>query len=131
MAGQLSTRLPFGLRYYANKGHRGSRCNVVTKIRQEFPRGTLFWNEASQIPAAMIATATQSVTCLFLAQFKTTVMTYYRCAGISMQLFQAKDLQGVKRDTRFYFKPEATRRMMLQSIQDMDQSCRKKDLFME
>lgn len=96
MAGQLSTRLPFGPRCYANNGHRGSRCNGVTKIRQEFPRGTLFWVEASQIPAAMIATATQSVACLFLAQFKTTVMTYYRCTGISMQLFQSKGFAGRK-----------------------------------
>lgn len=63
-------------------------------MRQESPRDILIWDDASQIPADIKAAATQSgvfVNSRQLSDIK------YRYAGISTQLFKAKDFQGVQR----------------------------------
>lgn len=42
-------------------------------MRRESPKDILIWDDASPIPAAIKAEATQSDACLFLAQFEKTL----------------------------------------------------------
>lgn len=66
-------------------------------MRQESPRDILVWDDASHIPVAIQATATQSDVCLFLVPFKSTVGHNTCTAGISTQLFKAKDFLGIQK----------------------------------